>query len=186
MSPPDLRTLTDGDVQLSRIHPQDCVDLLEAVRASLTQLCTWQGWAHPDYSLDDAADYVASAWQTWSAGRGYDFAIRREGDPRILGMCSLNEMSPVRRSANLGYWVRTEVTGQGLATTAARLLARFGFERVGLRRISLFHAVGNGASGRVAEKVGFVREGRQRRVLRLHDSDHDAWSYALTSVDEIT
>jgi ribosomal-protein-serine acetyltransferase len=62
-------------------------------------------------------------------------------------------------TANVGYWVRTRQTGQGIATAAVRLIARFGFEDLGLRRLELFIAVDNVASRRLAEKVGATFEG---------------------------
>jgi len=62
-------------------------------------------------------------------------------------------------TANVGYWVRTGQTGQGIATAAVRRVARFGFEDLGLRRLELLVAVDNLASRRVAEKVGATFEG---------------------------
>jgi ribosomal-protein-serine acetyltransferase len=64
--------------------------------------------------------------------------------------------------------VRTRQTGQGIATAAVRLIARFGFEDLGLRRLELLVAVDNMASRRVAEKVGATFEG----VLPAGPHDH--------------
>jgi RimJ/RimL family protein N-acetyltransferase len=61
--------------------------------------------------------------------------------------------------AHVGYWVRTGQTGQGIATAAVRLIARFGFEDLGLQRLELLVAVENLASRRVAEKAGARFEG---------------------------
>ncbi len=55
---------------------------------------------------------------------------------------------------------RTGQTGQGIATAAVRLIARFGFEDLGLLRLlELLIAADNLASRRVAEKVGATFEG---------------------------
>ncbi len=69
------------------------------------------------------------------------------------------------------------------ATRAVRLLARFGFEELGLGRIEIVAAVGNKASQRVAEKAGAHREGVLRRRLCLHDEYHDAVMYSLIPDD---
>ncbi len=88
--------------------------------------------------------------------------------------------------ADLGYWIRTDATGQGLGTTAARLCARFAFEHSGLRRVHRHHHVDTHGSRRVAEKTGFVREGLHRQVAMLHDTPFDAVFYSLLGPDEVT
>ena len=59
---------------------------------------------------------------------------------------------------SLHAW-HTGQTGQGIATAAVRLIARFGFEDLGLQRLELLVAADNLASRRVAEKVGARFEG---------------------------
>jgi len=101
----------------------------------------------------------------------------------FIGGSGLNQINQQYQIGNLGYWVRTSCTGQGVATRAVRLLARFGFEELGLGRIEIVAAVGNTASQRVAEKAGAHREGVLRRRLFLHDEYHDAVMYSLITED---
>lgn len=63
--------------------------------------------------------------------------------------------------------MRSSRTGQGLATDAARAVTRFGFEDLGLERIEMEIAVDNHASLRIAEKLGYRREGVLRHRLIL-------------------
>jgi RimJ/RimL family protein N-acetyltransferase len=84
-------------------------------------------------------------------------------------------------TADIGYWVRTSQTGLGLATAAVRLVARFGFEDLGLRRLEMLIATDNLASRRVAEKVGATFEG----VLpagshREGNLQHPSYCFSLT------
>src|SRR3990172_4536404 len=88
-------------------------------------------------------------------------------DGSYLGGCGLNGIGEYK-FANLGYWVRTSRTKQGVATAATLLLARFGFDELKLNRIEIVVATGNYASQRVAEKAGATREGvlRNRLILK--------------------
>jgi RimJ/RimL family protein N-acetyltransferase len=63
------------------------------------------------------------------------------------------------------------------------MLARFGFEDLGLQRIEITAAVGNVASQRVAEKIGAVREGLLRNRFLLQGRSHDAYLYSLIPED---
>ncbi len=69
-----------------------------------------------------------------------------------------------RESGFVGYWCAPAARGRGVTTRAVRRLCRFALEELGLERLELTTDVENLASQRVAEKVGFRREG----VLRSH------------------
>jgi RimJ/RimL family protein N-acetyltransferase len=67
-------------------------------------------------------------------------------------------------TGHTGYWCRRETRGRGLVPDALRALCRHAFDDLGLARMELITDPDNAASQRVAEKVGFQREG----VLRSH------------------
>ena len=71
--------------------------------------------------------------------------------------------------ARLGYWVAADARGRGTCTRALRLLCRYALEDLGLQRVDLITDPDNVASQRVAEKVGFRREGVLRAHLRHPD-----------------
>ena len=59
----------------------------------------------------------------------------------------------------VGFWMAPWARGRGIMTDAVRLVCRWGFADLGLGRIEWWANVGNDASRRVAEKVGFTMEG---------------------------
>lgn len=59
----------------------------------------------------------------------------------------------------LGWWMRRDLWGRGLATEAAREALRIGFEVIGFTRIISTIHPDNVASRRVAEKLGMQRDG---------------------------
>ncbi len=75
----------------------------------------------------------------------------------------------------IGYWTAPWARGQGVMTDAARLVCRFGFDVLGLERIEWWAGVGNDACWRVAEKLGFTREGTCRCRLLHRGERLDGW-----------
>lgn len=59
---------------------------------------------------------------------------------------------------NLGYILRRDFWGRGIATEAARLVLGFAFDRCGIESVFCQHAIENEASRRVIEKLGFAQE----------------------------
>ncbi len=182
---PEVRTLTDGRVIIRRVDLTDVDTIFAGVIDTMASLSKWMPWAHPAYSRDDACWFAADAWLAWDSGAAFEFLVEDVQDGRFLGLCGLNGVSASEGRANLGYWVREGETGAGVGTAAARLVARFGFEHVGLRRIRLFHVVGNIGSRKVAERTGFVLEGVQRARLSVGGQTRDTKLYSLVSVDEV-
>ena len=95
----------------------------------------------------------------------------------------MNFINRVHQIGNLGYWVRSTAAGRGVATQAARLMARFAFEQVGLHRVEILAAIPNIASQRVAEKAGAVREGVLRNRLLIRGVSYDAILFSLIPED---
>lgn len=161
-----------------RLYQQDDAEALHAaVRESVAEVSLWLEWCRPDYSLDEARDWVATQEALARQGLAYEFAIWREG--RYLGACGINQINKANRFANLGYWVRSSEMGRGVAPAAVRLAAEHAFRETDLIRLEIVCAVGNVRSQRVAEKVGAVREGVLRNRLLLPSGPSDAVMFSL-------
>lgn len=123
--------------------------------------------AHTDKA--QTREYIAIASAALAKGDGITWAIEREG--KMQGCIGLDGITWQHRAwrvdrAELGYWLAPELQRKGLMTEAAHAVVRWGFETLGLHKISVGCFAENAASRRVIEKVGF------RYVGRLED---DVW-----------
>ncbi len=179
----DNVTLSDGVVSLRPFQMSDTDELAEAVRESIPELKPWMSWCHDDYSEDDTRNWIKSLPSGWADGTQFNFAITDIQDGRLLGGCGLNHINPTYRFANLGYWVRTSRTGEGIASRAVRLIASFAFEQVKLVRVEIVVAVENYPSLRVAGKVGARREGVLRNRMLVGENIYDGVMHSLIPQD---
>ena len=182
----ELEATTPGGVRLLLRPPRrgDEEAICQAVRASIASVGAWMPWCHDAYGIDDTREWIALCERHWSAADGErDFVMREGGEGRVLGCAGLNQFNHFNRFANLGYWVRSGAEGQGIASTATLLIARYGFERLQLRRVEIVPQVANAASRRVAEKAGARFEGLARNRLHYRGEARDAAMYALVPGD---
>lgn len=168
-----VAVMTDGIVRLRPVVRGDVAALVEAVRSSLDLLWPWMFWATGDYGTDHANGFVDAV----EKGQEHAFVIAGRGD-RLLGLCDLNKFDEPHRTANLGYGLRADATGAGLATRAARLVIVHGFDALALERIEVVMSVHNDRSRRVPERLGLISEGIRGRALRIGDEQHDAHVFA--------
>jgi ribosomal-protein-serine acetyltransferase len=155
-------TLSEGAVLLRPWESRDESPLFEAARESIETVGRWLPWLTEGYARADSAAWIRASAEAWKAGQEYRFAI---------GM------------ANLGYWVRATATGRGIATSAARLAARFALANLNMARVEILTADANDASRKVAEKLGAHYEGMLRDRLRHGDGMIAARLYCLVRAD---
>jgi ribosomal-protein-serine acetyltransferase len=173
--------LSDGNTLIRTWEEADIDKLYEAVKESIPELHAWLSWCAPDYNRVESELWVGTRRAAWSLEEEYSFAVIDASSNALLGGCGINRIDAAHKTGNLGYWLRSSRTRHGIATAAALLTARFGFETLGLHRIEIIAAVGNAASRRVAEKTGSVFEGILRGRIQVENRAHDAALYSLLS-----
>ena len=175
--------LIEGPILIRTLREEDVSALFEAARESIAEVSPWLPWCHENYSIEETREFIASRELASEGGEWYSFGIFEKDGGRFLGGVGINFINRVHQMANLGYWVRTSAAGRGVATSATRAVARFGFEQLGLQRIEIVAAVDNIPSQRVAEKAGAVREGVLRKRLLIRGESHDAVLFSLVVED---
>jgi RimJ/RimL family protein N-acetyltransferase len=100
-------------------------------------------------------------------------------DPRTEELLGTIGWRWVDGNVQLGYWVKREARGRGVATHALRLLSCWAFAELGAARIQLLTEPENRVSQRVAEKAGFRREALLRSFVDLRGRRPDVYMYAL-------
>jgi ribosomal-protein-serine acetyltransferase len=164
---------------LQRFTRRDAVTVDDAIRASLPDLNQWLPWARMDYSSTDTHAFLRESMLAWREDRAWDYSIRTKEDPtRHVGNVSFWTVSKLGKILEIGYWVRSDETGRGICTEAVERILQEAFDTLGYHKAVLRIAVGNDASDRVAQKLGFTREGvlREELLIRGNWVDHSHWS----------
>jgi RimJ/RimL family protein N-acetyltransferase len=170
------RPLTDGTLVLRL--PRDADAPAIAAACADPEIARWIPVPVP-YRLEDARAFVAFTAEGWSSGREPTFVIADAADGALLGTLAFHRRPDEPGKAAVGYWLAPGARGQGAATGAVLLAVRwaFGIEPA-LVRMELLTLVGNEASGRVALRAGFTREGVLRRYLPFRGELMDAVMFA--------
>ena len=178
-----MSTFTDGNILIRPFRAEDINAVFEAVRESINEVSPWLPWCHADYKLEETTEFIMSREEAWKNDTDYGFGIFDAKTGKFLGGVGLSQINRIHEMANLGYWVRTSCAGRGVASSAARLAARFALEELKLHRVEILAATGNHASQRVAEKAGAMREGVLRKRLFVKGQTQDAVIYSLVGED---
>jgi RimJ/RimL family protein N-acetyltransferase len=120
-------------------------------------------------SAEDAEGFIR--WQNaeWEARSVFIFGMWENATGNYVGESYLANADWRVPCIETGYFVLKEYTRRGFASEALWGITRYAFEQMGVTRVELQCSTDNDASRGVAEKCGFVYEGRLRQRNRKKD-----------------
>jgi [ribosomal protein S5]-alanine N-acetyltransferase len=176
-----------GVVRLRPVRLRDASQWSRIRLADRNHLEPWEPCTEADWT----ARHSISAWPVVCAslrsearkGRMLPYVIELDG--HYCGQLTIGNVTHgALRSAWIGYWVSSTVTGRGVATGALALGLDHCFGPVMLHRVEATVRPENVASRAVLAKVGFRDEGLLRRYLQVDGGWRDHLLVGLTT-DEV-
>lgn len=174
-----------------RLRPIRMRDASAWSRIRVADRASLEPW-EPSAEVDWVARHSLSSWPSMcsalrgEARRGRILPYVIELDGQFAGQLTIGNVTHgALRSAWIGYWVHSEVTGKGVATGALALGLDHCFGPVMLHRVEATVRPENAASRAVLAKAGFREEGLLRRYLDVDGAWRDHLLVALT-VEEVS
>ena len=105
------------------------------------------------YRLDDAAGYLRRAREIGAGS--LQLVIVRKADPQDIAGGITDEAEAAGHVAELGYWLAEAQWGKGYGFEAARAVTAHAFAVAGHERLVASYHLGNEASRRILDRLGF-------------------------------
>jgi RimJ/RimL family protein N-acetyltransferase len=163
--------LADGEIALRPPSVEDIPAIVEACQDP--EIPRWTRVPSP-YTEEDARAFLAR-------GAEGSLAVVDPRTEEFLGVIGVRDIGD--SVGQIGYWIKREARGRGVATRALRLVSAWAFDALKLARLQLVTEPENIASQRVAEKAGFEREGLLRAYAELKGRRPDFYLYSLLPRD---
>jgi RimJ/RimL family protein N-acetyltransferase len=144
-------TLTSQSITLRPWRPADAEALEPACGDQ--DICRFTTVTH-HYTREEAEAWIARQQQHLVDGTAIVLAIIPTGSEIPVGMVGLFGLNRGTNCARFGYWLIRSFRGQGLASAATRMLARWAFQELGLAALLFDVEPDNRGSQRVAEALG--------------------------------
>jgi len=164
-----MRTLSDSDA----------AEAYAAVDGCRGYLRRWLPWV----DATDSPEALAAVIRRWGVSYrfGHDVALGIFMGGSYVGNIGLHDMGRPNRSGMIGYWLAEGAQGRGVMTDCVRALAGYGFHWLGLNRIYVNCAEGNGRSRAVPLRLGFTEEGTLQDGEHLYGTFHDLKVYGTVA-----
>jgi len=157
--------LSAGDIDLRRWRTTDLEEVRAAVALSFSELQQWMAWAQVVPTKEALRAAFESGEAAFDADEEWQYVLRECASGEIVGGAGLH-----RRGGpailEIGYWVRSDRTGRGYATAAARALTMAAFRYVpDVHAVEIHMDEANVASTAVPRKLHFRLDRKEDREV---------------------
>jgi RimJ/RimL family protein N-acetyltransferase len=141
------------EFHLRRYTRDDALELHEAIKATYDELHLWMPWCVEPVKIEDQQDFIERGFLAWATSRAFDYRISDADDAQIGAISLMDRVGP--GVLEIGYWLRTDATGAGIVTRAARRLTEIGLGLPEISRIEIHCDAANVRSAAVPKRLGF-------------------------------
>ncbi len=155
-----------------------------AIDASLPELRRWIPWAKDEPSTQRQIEARLDGYaRDFAEGRDALYGVFDAGEAELLGGAGLyRRVGP--GALEVGYWVRSDRAGRGIATEAARALTEAAFATAGVQRVEVHCDPRNAASAAVPRKLGYRHRETREGDARTPDGEpRDTMVWELTATE---
>ncbi|MCP1134288.1 GNAT family N-acetyltransferase [Paenibacillus polysaccharolyticus] len=138
----------------------------------MEELRPWLPFAENIPTLEESEASVRKARLRFLERSDLMLHLRDKATDEFVGSSGLHRMDWNARSFEIGYWVRTSRSGEGLVTEAVRGIEQFAIVHLQANRLEIRCDARNVRSASVAKRLGYTQEGILRRIKQDRT---DAW-----------
>jgi [ribosomal protein S5]-alanine N-acetyltransferase len=133
------------------------------------------------YTQADADWWIDFNLKRYAENKGMscNWALRDQENKLIGGIGFMDYVVGQSHKAELGYWLAKPYWGLGIMPNAVKRVCEFGFNKLGLVRITAHVFEFNQRSSSVLEKSGFLLEGVLKKNYKKDGKIFDARLYSL-------
>jgi RimJ/RimL family protein N-acetyltransferase len=152
----------------------------QALFALFSDPAVMRYWSRPPMTtLGEAQGLIGEMLDSFEQRSLLNWMITTRDDDGVIGTCTLFRIDPRHRHAEIGYALRSDHWGRGIAGDAVALMLDWTFRRLDLQRVEADIDPANDSSRRLLSRLGFVSEGVLRQRFFVGDVVTDSELFGL-------
>lgn len=150
--------IVNNEITLKEIGEEEIRPIFETINTEREYLGEWLPFVDYTLEMKDTQNFIESL--TVNETKDLTFAIYF--NEKFVGLVGLKDPDYDNKKVEIGYWISEKYQHLGIVTLSCKRLIQHAFEDLGFNRIQLRAATQNIKSQKVAERLGFSREGIER------------------------
>lgn len=137
----------------------------------------------PHTSRAYTAAHIRYLQEQYRKGCFFDWALVLKDTGKMIGTCGFTEIYEKKLSAEVGYVLSPRYHRQGLAPEALARVMKYGFETLGLKKLSGRFMEHNEASRKVLTRFGFAPDPKGKEYFYKRGQKEEILTYSLLFED---
>jgi RimJ/RimL family protein N-acetyltransferase len=159
-------------------------DDVDALFALFSDPAVMRYWSRPPMTtLGEAQGLVGEMLDSFEQRSLFNWMVTARDDDSVIGTCTLFRIDPRHRHAEIGYALRSDHWGRGIASEAVALVLDWAFRRLDLQRVEADIDPRNDGSRQLLARLGFSSEGVMRQRFFVGDEATDSEIFGLLAED---
>jgi len=156
----------------------------EALFALFSDPAVMRYWSRPPMTtIGEAQGLVGEMLDSFEQRSLLNWMVTTRDDDGVIGTCTLFRIDPRHRHAEIGYALRSDHWGRGIAGEAVALVLDWAFRRLDLQRVEADIDPRNDGSRQLLARLGFSSEGVMRQRFFVGDEATDSEIFGLLAAD---
>ncbi len=146
------------EIILKEICQEDVLPIFDTINAEREYIGEWLPFV--DYTLEmaDTLNFIESL----SVNETKDLTFAIYYKEKFAGLVGLKDPDYDNKKVEIGFWISEKYQHLGIISLSCKALINHAFKELGFNRIQLKAAVENINSQKVAQRLGFIKEGIER------------------------
>jgi RimJ/RimL family protein N-acetyltransferase len=159
-------------------------DDADALFALFSDPAVMRYWSRPPMTtLGEAQGLIGEMLDSFEQRSLFNWMVSARDDDAVIGTCTLFRIDPRHRHAEIGYALRSDHWGRGIASEAVALVLDWAFRRLDLQRVEADIDPRNDGSRQLLARLGFSSEGVMRQRFFVGDDATDSEIFGLLAED---
>jgi ribosomal-protein-alanine N-acetyltransferase len=172
-----IPTLETPRLILRKILPRDEEDMYEYSRDPETsKYLLWE----PHTSRSYTKGHISYLQYLYQNARFFDWALIEKKSGKMIGTCGFTEIYERKKTAEVGYVLSPLFHRQGIAPEALGRIMEYGFETLGLKKLSGRFMEDNLASQKVLLKMGYCEDTEKKEYFYKRGKKQRILTYSIT------
>ncbi|HRZ97437.1 MAG TPA: GNAT family protein [Paludibacter sp.] len=150
--------IVNREITLKEIGQEDVKPIFETISAERKYLGVWLPFVEHTLEIADTQNFIDNLVISETKDLTYAIYYRKE----FVGLAGLKDPDYDNKKIEIGYWIAEKYQHRGIVTLSCRKLIEHAFDNLKMNRIQLKAATENINSQKVAERLGFKKEGIER------------------------
>lgn len=148
----------DQNIRLKEIGFEDVETIFKTIDTERAYLSEWLPFVDETNDISYTQTYVQSIIDAEST----ELVCVIIYENKLVGLVGMKDTDFGNKKTEIGYWLSEAFQHKGIITKSCKAIIQYAFNELDMNRIQIKAATGNFKSQRVAERLGFQREGIER------------------------